>query len=547
MSLKKFIHECEKISGKYLKLLETPPKEIKSDLALPCFSLVKIFKKNPVEISFELEKKFCEKKFSLIKKIKSQGPYVNFYADWEKLGKFIIKNSMKKKYSKGNYKEKIIVEYSSPNTNKPLHVGHLRNDSIGMAVSNILEFMGNKVLRTEIINDRGVHICKSMLAYKKWGKEKLPTKKSDHFVGDFYVLFEKRKTPELENEIKKLLIKWEKGDKKTISLWKKMNKWVLDGMKETYKTFGSYFDFVTFESKIYKKAKPILDEGRRRKIFTENEKGDLEAKLKPELPDKTVLRKNGTSVYVTQDLALAKIRFEKYKPDKIIYVVATEQNLHFKQLFSILSKLGYKMNLHHLKYGLVNLPSGRMKTREGNVIDADELITELKNLASKEIQKRENPDKKIIEERSLKIALASIKYFMLKIEPQKDILFDIKKAISFEGDSGPYLQYTYARCFSILKKSKKKPSVKKFSEKEIELIKKISQFPELVKKSATELKPNYIANYLSELCAIFNTYYHENKIIDSKNEEHGLSIVNSVKNVLGIGLKLLGITPLERM
>lgn len=551
MSFDEFRKECEKQLGENFKKsrLEKPPKEVPADLAFPCFQLSKEFKKSPQEIAEELSSKM--KSSGLIKEIKSEGPYVNFYADWKNLSKDIISDILNKKdtYGKGKQKEKIIVEYSSPNTNKPLHVGHLRNDSIGMSISNILEFQGNKITRTEIINDRGVHICKSMLAYQKWGNDKTPDVKSDHFVGDFYVMFEQKLKEDetLKEEIQGMLKKWEDGDKDIRKLWKKMNDWVIDGMEETYRTFGSKFDFVTLESDIYDKASSIIKEGKKKNLFEKNDQNHLIAKLEPELPNKVVLRADGTSVYITMDLFLDKMRYDEYKFDKMIHVVATEQNLHFKQLFKIFEKLDYKWakNCYHLSYGLVNLPSGRMKTREGTVVDADELISNLQKLAKDEINKREKLNDKELDERSLQIALAAIKYFMLKIEPIKDVLFDPEKAISFEGDTGPYLQYTNARATSILKKSNKKPKPNSLNERL--LVKKLSEFPIIVEKSGNELRPSQIANYLFELSAIFNTFYHEEKVIGSKDEESKLALVNAVQIVLSNGLRLLGITPLEKM
>ncbi len=421
-----------------------------------------------------------------------------------------------------------------------------------MVVSNILEFSGYDVIRTAIINDRGVHICKSMYAYQEWGSGK-PDKKPDHFVGDFYVLFEQKlkENPALEEKIQEMLRKWEAGDKRTRALWKKMNAWVLKGMKETYKKFGSKFDFWTFESDIYDKAKPIIEEGLKKGIFFRNEKGDTVAKLEPALPNKVMLRADGTSIYITQDLVLAKMRFEKYKPDRLIHVVASEQNLHFQQLFRILELFGFSFakKCYHLSYGLVNLPSGRMKTREGTVIDADDLIDEVTSLAKDEIRKREKGISKAkLEERAQAIALGAIKYFLLSTEPVKDILFDPKKAIAFEGDTGPYLQYTYARASSILRKSKKKAKVKRgLSGKEAEIAKKLSQFPEVVERCSQQMKPNFLANYLFELATVFNEFYHASRIIGSEREEDLLAMTKAFLAVLGTGLKLLGIKPLERM
>lgn len=557
MSFQEFREQCAKLVGIYAHLLESPARGIDADSALPCFAMAKEQRKNPVEIAKELAESL--KPSGLIKRIEAIGPYVNFYADWDKIGKEIVSQILKKgeRFGRGQkQKEKIMIEYSSPNTNKPLHVGHLRNDSIGMAVSNILEFLGYDVIRTAIINDRGVHICKSMLAYKKWGSGKTPQgedKKSDHFVGDFYVLFEKklRENPGLEEEIREMLKKWEAGDKSTRALWKKMNTWVLNGMKETYELFGSKFDFWTYESKIYDKARPLIEKGMRKGIFFKGERGDLLAKLEPEMPNKVVLRADGTSIYITQDMALAKLRFEKYKIGKLIYVVATEQSLHFKQLFKILQLLGYGFaaQCYHLAYGLVNLPSGRMKTREGTVIDADNIINEVRLLAKEEIKNREEKiSKKELDARAKDIALAAIKYYLLRLEPIKDLLFDAAKAVSFEGDTGPYLQYTYVRAKSILRKSKKKVKIKDgFEKDEVSIIKKLSQFPYVVKKCAAELKPNYLANYLFELATQFNEFYHAKQVIGSEREETLLALSTAVTAVLKSGLKMLGINALEKM
>jgi arginyl-tRNA synthetase len=426
-----------------------------------------------------------------------------------------------------------------------------------MAMSNILDFTGSDVIRTAIINDRGVHICKSMLAYKNWGGDKTPQsehKKPDHFVGDFYVIFEKKlkEDPNLEEEIRRMLKKWEDGDTSTRALWKKMNNWVLTGMKETYKLFGSKFDCWTLESQIYKEGKTLVEAGIQKGVFFKGERGDILAKLEPELPNKVVLRADGTSIYITQDMALAKLRFEKYGIDKLIYVVASEQNLHFNQLFKVLELLGYgwAKNCCHLSYGLVNLPTGRMKTREGTVVDADSLINEEIELARKEILSREKVAD--IEKRAKEIPLAAIKYYLIKIEPIKDILFDPNKAISFEGDTGPYIQYTYARAKSILRKAKRggeerKNSTKDVGKEEIDIIKKLTQFPYIVKKCAAELKPNHLATYLFELATLFNSFYHAEKVIGSEKEASLLSLVKSVSIVLKNGLSLLGINVLERM
>lgn len=550
----KFAVECKDTVKKYRINLEKPPKEIGADLALPCFALAKKLKKSPQEIAKDIASGI-EKgmKKGLIKKMEAAGPYVNFYADWDKLGKTIIKEILKddEKYGSANKKEKIMIEYSSPNSNKPLHVGHLRNGSIGMSMANILSFSGNNVIKANLVNDRGIHICKVMVAYEKFAGGKTPDKKSDHFVGDLYVLYHKNEDDQLKKEAYEMLKKWEEHDKKAITLWKKINKWTIEGIKQTYKTFGSDFDVWFFESEFYDKAKPLINEALKKKVFFKHEEGAIVAKLEPELANKVVLRSDGTSTYATNDLPLTKHKFEHFKLNKAIWIVGSEQNLYFQQLFKIFELLGYKWagNCHHLSHGMVNLPSGKMKSREGTVIDADDLIEEVKELAKKEIKERyPNISGKELEERAMDIGLGAIKYYLLKIEPIRDILFDSEKAVAFEGDTGPYLQYTHARAFSIVKKSKKKAKVESLDgEKEINIIKKLSAFPEIIEKCANELKPNYLANYLSELAIMFNEYYHSQKVIGSENEEARLAMVAAVRTVLRNGLQLLGIKPLEKM
>ncbi|MFH0949420.1 MAG: arginine--tRNA ligase [Candidatus Aenigmatarchaeota archaeon] len=541
----KFRKDCEKICGKYSPLLEKPRSGI-ADLALPCFSLAKEQKRAPNEIAQELADRLKPRGF--VGEIRAESGYVNFYADWKKLSGLVIKKILAGVVIKRN-KERIMVEYSAPNSNKPLHIGHLRNDSIGMSVANILCFAGFKVVKANLVNDRGIHICKSMLAYKKWGKNKKPSKKTDHFVGDYYVMFEKNKTPELETETNEMLRKWEENDKPTIALWKKMNNWAISGFRETYKNFGSEFDVWFFESDFYDKAKDIINSGMKKGIFFKDDSGNIVAKLEPyDMPNRVVLRADGTTVYITNDMALTRHKFKKFKIAKSIWVVGNEQNLSFKQLFKIFELLGYRWNCHHLSYGMVNLPSGRMKSREGTVVDADDLIAEMTMLASKETKKRHKKISKVdLKNRSRQIALAAIKYYMLKVEPGRDILFDPEKAISFEGDTGPYIQYTYARAMSILKKSKKKMKIGMIGEEEHSLAKKLSVFPEVVSSAARDLKPHYIANYIFSLASMFNEYYHKTQVIGSSEEQERLALVKAVAITLKTGLELLGIDAIEKM
>jgi len=540
--------EIVKLLQKELKIkdivLEIPPSNF-GDYAFPCFKL-----ENPNEKAKELASKI---KANFLDKVEARGPYLNFFINKKYLAENTIKQILKEKDNYGKEKEKIMVEYETPNTNKPLHLGHLRNASIGMSISNIFEFMGNKVIRADLFNDRGIHICQAMLAYDKFMKNK-PNKKTDHFVGDAYVLFNQKvkENSKLQEEAYEMLRKFELGDKQTIALWKKIDSWAINGIKETDKLFGNKFDIYFRETEFYKKAKPLIEEGLRKKIFEKDEEGNIITKLEPTLPNKVVQRKDGTSIYITNDLALVPYKFSHYKIDKSIWVVASEQNLYFQQLFEIFKRLGYKWvkNCKHLSYGMVFLPEGKMKSREGKVIDADDLIEEMKQLTIKELEKRYKLNKKEKEERALKIALAAIKYFFLKVDIVKDIVFNPDEAISFEGDTGPYLQYSYARACSILKKSKKKINqfkILNLEDKEIELIKKLAEFPDVVRNSFLNYSPNVIANYSFKLAQIFNEFYQHCKVIGSKEENQRLAIVQSFKLVMKNSLDLLGIDAIEEM
>ena len=550
-------------------LIEIPPSSEIGDYAFPCFSLAKKLhrsvypklwsegaKKNPHEIALEIKKKISNKNFE---DVQVSGAYINFFVDKKKFAENIIKEILKEKenFGKSNIgrKEKTMVEFPSQNTNKPLHLGHLRNMSIGESISRILEFNSEKVIRANLNNDRGVHICKSMVAYKKYGKNKKPIKKSDHFVGDFYIRFNQivKENKDYEKKAQECLQKWEAKDKETLDLWKKMNKWALDGFKETYKKFGIKHDKEYYESKIYKKGKEIVLGGLKKGIF-EKKDGSIIINLEKEkLGEKVLLREDGTSLYIIQDIYLAKLKQDEYKINKSIYIVGNEQEYHFKVLFTILSKLGFNYkNLKHLSYGMVNLPEGKMKSREGTVVDADNLIKEVQDLVKKELTSREKISKKELESRSLKIALSAIKYFLLKVDSKKNMLFNPKESISFEGDTGPYLLYSYARASSILRKSKNKLNknnfqIKNISEHELKLLKKLSQFPEVVSNSYNTLNPSLIANYSYQLTQIFNGFYHSCPVINSEQELFRLALVKSFRYVLENSLKLLGIEIIDKM
>ncbi|MEI7961647.1 MAG: arginine--tRNA ligase [archaeon] len=552
-------------------LLTVPPQGM-GDFAFPCFISAKEQKKNPVEVAKLLAGKI---KAPFLEKVEPKGPYLNF---------FLLKESIATQTLEGIFTEKVfeqklgdgkvMVEYSSPNTNKPLHIGHLRNNSLGLAVSNLLESTGHKVIKANLVNDRGIHICKSMIAYKLYGKDRDPVKekiKTDHFVGDMYVLYSKKLAEDksIEEKASAMLKKWEEGDKETLALWKKMNKWALDGMKETYKQYGTKFDEWFLESQIFEKerGKKIIEEGLAKKVFKIEDNGAITAILEPEMPNKVLLRGDGTSLYATNDLGLTEEKFEKYKLDKAIWVVANEQDLYFKQLFKIFEKLGRKWakNCFHLSYGYVSLPSGRMKSREGLVADADDLINEMKKLSLAEISKRyPKISKKEADSRSLSIALAAIKFYLLKNDSKKDMVFDPEKSIQFEGETGPYLQYTFARAKSIMRKateelgeatvSEKKLAKSDFAllthEKEKELIVELSKYPLSIKRSWTELSMHPLCHNILAIAEKFNSFYHEVSVLkaDNKNETLArLALVHATTIVLKKGFELLDIEAIEEM
>jgi arginyl-tRNA synthetase len=537
--------------------LEKPPENIESDLAFSCFLLAKKKKKNPAEISKEISGKL--RPSGLVGEISFYGPYINFFVDWKSAAGRLL-SSIKK--SRGRYgrgkpvRKRVMVEYSAPNTNKPLHLGHLKNGCIGMAVSNILDAAGYDVVRANLYSDRGSHICKSMLAYKKWGKGKKPDIKTDHFVGKYYVMFEKRRTEKLDEEVQDMLKRWEAGDKDVRALWKKMEEWGISGFKETYRRFGSAFDVEFRESDFWDKADPIIERGLRKKVFKKEKDGAITANLeKYSLGKKVIRRSDDTSIYITNDLALTPHKFERFKLDTSIWVVASEQNTYFEQLFKIfeLSGFNWAKDCCHLVYGMVRLPHGRMKSREGRVVDADDLMDEMQELARKEISKREKLSGKELEKRSLQIALAAIKYYLLKTDTLKDMQFNPEESLSFDGDTGPYIQYSHARAMSILRKGgKAKGRIDAGlldGKKEICLLKQLACFPDAIQRAAEDLKPHYMAGYAFGLATRFNEFYHSVPVInaDSKTMPARLALVKATALVLSSALGLLGIEAPDRM
>lgn len=541
--------------------IEVPKDYSKGDFAFPCFVLASTMKMPPHEIAIQIREAIGNPPLDF-ESIETEGAYINFFSNRKILALRIISKIKRlgSNFGKSDFgkKEKVMVEFPSPNTNKPLHLGHLRNMSIGESISRISEFNGEKIIRTNLNNDRGIHICKSMLAYKKWGKGKKPSKKikSDHLVGDFYVKYSKKEKadPKIEKEAHDMLGKWESGDKETILLWKKMNKWALDGFKETYKNFGIKHDKEYFESNIYTKGREIILKGVEKGIFEKIEDGSVKLDLKKEgLGEKYLLRADGTSLYITQDIYLAYLKQKEFNLTKSYYVVGNEQNYHFDVLFNVLKKLEIALNgLKHVSYGMVNLPEGKMKSREGTVVDADDLLQKMKKLAEKEIIKRGKISKKELEKRSHLISLAAIKYFLLKVDSKKDMLFNPKESISFDGNTGPYLLYSYARANSIIRKSKMKkiPNFKvpkELNQKEIDLVLKMNEFEKACFESYKQLNPSIIANYSYELAKIFNEFYHALPVLDSKEKDFRINLVNAFKETLKNSLNLLGIEVLEVM
>ena len=563
--------------------LELPPQLEWGDFSFPCFSLAPILKKSPEKIAEELAEKlprtiaFGELRGksasyraskNLIEKVVNVGPYLNFFLKKDIFFKTVLKEILEKRddFGKGERrKEKILIEYSGPNTNKPQHLGHLRNNFLGMAIGNLLEFEGQEVTRINLVNDRGIHIAKAMLAYLKRGEGKTPEsegKKGDFFVGEYYVLFEQKakENPELLNEVQELLKKWEMGDEQTLALWRKMTDWAIKGLEETYQKIGTKFDKWFYESDFYQDGKKIAKKALKKGFCYRREDGAIEIDLTQfNLGKKVLLRPNGTSVYLTQDLALSVIKQKEFKPKKSVYVVASEQDAYFKALFKILEIFGYQWakNLYHLSYGMVFLPEGRMKSREGKVVEADELIALMEKLAKEEILSRQKdiaPDE--LSKRAKIIALAALKFYFLHITPPQDIIFDPDKSISFLGATGPYLLYTCARIQSILRKKVEENETPLSidyacltKKEERELIILLSNFEETVSRSAFFYNPACLAEYLLSLAQKFNEFYHLYPVFRPGDSlvYARLSLCQAVVQVLKNGLSLLGIETVEKM
>lgn len=488
----------------------------------------------------------------------------------------------------------VMIEYSSPNTNKPLHLGHVRNNLLGWSLAKIMEANGNRVVKTNIVNDRGIHICKSMLAWKKWGNGATPEstgKKGDHLIGDYYVAFdqhyraelaeltakfkaqglndeeaEKRAKEEspLMKEAHNMLVSWEQGDEEVRALWQMMNNWVYQGFDETYKAMGVSFDKIYYESDTYLEGKAKVEAGLDKGLFFRKDDGSVWADLSNEgLDQKLLLRADGTSVYMTQDIGTADLRFKDYPIDKMIYVVGNEQNYHFQVLSILLDRLGFKWGkeLVHFSYGMVELPNGKMKSREGTVVDADELMEEMISAArrtSEELGKFADMSENERNEIARIVGLGALKYFILKVDARKNMLFNPEESIDFNGNTGPFIQYTYARIRSIMRKAEAEgfnlPNTLAdnlpINEKEVQLIQKLNSFETVVEQTGKDYSPSGIANYCYELTKDFNQFYHEYSILNAENDEAKtlrLTLAKNVAKTIKNGMQLLGIEVPERM
>ncbi|WP_430927277.1 arginine--tRNA ligase [Polaribacter marinivivus] len=559
-------------------------KEFEGDITVVVFPLLRYKKGNPAQIADDLGNYIIKNvaevtNFNVVKGflnlVIDDSFYINFFSD-------IYKNNNYGFVNPNANERAVMVEYSSPNTNKPLHLGHIRNNLLGYSVSEIIKASGKQVYKTQIINDRGIHICKSMLAWKRFGNNETPNStglKGDKLVGNYYVRFDKEYKKEIadliaagktEEEAKKeapilieaqeMLRKWESGDEKTVALWKKMNGWVYDGFDITYKNLGVNFDQLYYESDTYLLGKDVVVQGLEKGVFYKKEDGSVWCDLTDEgLDEKIVLRSDGTAVYMTQDIGTAIQRVKDFPNiGGMVYTVGNEQDYHFQVLFLILKKLGFDWakQLYHLSYGMVDLPSGKMKSREGTVVDADDLMIEMTETArniSEELGKLDGYSEDEKNELYKTIGLGALKYFILKVDPKKSILFDPKSSVDFQGNTGPFIQYTYARIQSILRKANfnyTKSVAIELHEKEKEIIKLLEAFPETVQQAAANYSPAIIANYTYDLVKEFNSFYQNVSILGEENLDKKIfrvQISEKVGNTIKQAFSLLGIQVPERM
>ncbi|MEJ2663393.1 MAG: arginine--tRNA ligase [Spirochaetia bacterium] len=549
-------------------ICERPPDSKLGDLAFPMFPYAKVLKESPKQIAENMARKLA----SGSRQVQAAGPYVNIALDRTTVSTEILEQIQGRgdEYGKNNSKagERIILEFSCPNTNKPLHLGHLRNDALGESLSRVLKACDAKVFKVNLVNDRGIHICKSMLAYKEFGENSTPEEKQlkgDHFVGDFYVRFSRwaKEDPTAEEKARTMLQAWEKGDREVTALWEKMNHWAIGGIEQTYRATGISFDKVYYESRTFGIGRDEVLRGYREGIFEKREDGSIWVDLSEyNLDQKVLLRSDGTSLYLTQDIGTALVRFKDWPFDRMIYVVASEQNYHFHVLFKVLELLGHEWakQLYHLSYGMVNLPEGKMKSREGTVVDADDLLAELEALAAEEIKQRER-DEEIGDSNSTakKISLAALNYYLLQTSPHKDMIFNPTESLSFTGNTGPYLQYSCARICSMLRKyderkekyktGKCRPEMLTVAE-EWEIIKSMAEYPAVVEQAGTEYNPGLVANFLYELAKLFSRYYHENPVLHNEDADivvTRITLARAVLRVMKNGFALLAIPFIEKM
>lgn len=554
-------------------------KEFKGDLTLVVFPLLKHIKTNPVQLGEQIGE-YLSKHSSLVSEFNVVKGFLNLSLTESYFEDLVVSMSQDENFGfrkVTSTSQKVMVEYSSPNTNKPLHLGHIRNNLLGFSVAEIQKAAGKHVYKTQIINDRGIHICKSMLAWQKFGDGETPESsgvKGDHLVGRYYVEFDKAYKSEIKNLLKEgkteeeakkqapilleaqnMLKLWEAGDPEVVELWKTMNQWVYDGFETTYANLGVDFDKNYYESDTYLLGKDHIKTGLENGVFFTKDDGSVWIDLSDEgLDEKIVLRSDGTAVYMTQDIGTAIQRVTDYDIDEMIYTVGNEQDYHFKVLFLILKKLGFEWaeHLYHLSYGMVDLPSGKMKSREGKVVDADDLIEEMTSTAksiSQELGKLEGYDDDEKNKLHKMIGLGALKYYILKVDPKKRILFDPKESVDFQGNTGPFIQYTYARIQSILRKGKKESkdlnlSSYEFNSKEKALIKILNQFPELIQQAADQYSPALIANYVYDLVKEFNSFYQNVSILGADEEhqiEFRVELSRLVGEVIKKSFKVLGI------
>lgn len=568
--------------------LQKTKKEFEGHLTLVVFPFLKMSKKGPEQTAQEIGEylKANEPAVAAFNVIKGFLNLTVASATWIELLNEIHADAQYGIVSADENAPLVMIEYSSPNTNKPLHLGHVRNNLLGNALANIVMANGNKVVKTNIVNDRGIHICKSMLAWQKYGKGETPEssgKKGDHLVGDYYVAFDKHYKAEvaelmekgmskeeaeaaspLMNEAREMLVKWEAGDPEVRALWQMMNNWVYTGFDETYRKMGVGFDKIYYESNTYLEGKEKVMEGLEKGFFFKKEDGSVWADLTAEgLDHKLLLRGDGTSVYMTQDIGTAKLRFADYPIDKMIYVVGNEQNYHFQVLSILLDKLGFEWgkSLVHFSYGMVELPEGKMKSREGTVVDADDLMAEMIATAketSQELGKLDGLTQEEADDIARIVGLGALKYFILKVDARKNMTFNPKESIDFNGNTGPFIQYTYARIRSVLRKAAEAgivipevlPANIELSEKEEGLIQMVADFAAVVRQAGEDYSPSGIANYVYDLVKEYNQFYHDFSILREENEDVKLfriALSANIAKVVRLGMGLLGIEVPDRM